>query len=73
MNPDDAPQVPGAMESAYKRRMRCVRMRAKFTSAPGGVDPQGNIIRPGDNLKAWLRGPDATIVFWARILMPFIR
>ena len=73
MNPGDTPRVPGAMESAYKRRLRCVRMRAKFTSAPGEVDPHSRIFRSGDNLKGWLRGPEATSVFWARILMPPIR
>ena len=29
MNPDDVPRVPSATESAYRRRIRCVRMRAR--------------------------------------------
>ena len=72
MSLDDVPRVPGAMESEYKRRMRCVRMRAKFASVPGDVDPQSRIFRSGDNLMEWPRGPEATSVFWDRILIPFI-
>ena len=73
MNPDDVPYVPSAMESAYRRRLRCVVMRSKFTQNPGEVCADSRIFLSDDTLKHWMRGPEATNVFCATVLMPFIR
>ena len=73
MNPDDVPHVPSATESAYKRRLRCVVMRSKFSQDPDEVCPGSRIYLAGDTLKDWIRGPEATSVFWVTVLMPFIR
>ena len=73
MNPDDVPHVPIAMESDFKRRLRCVVLRSKFTQGPGKVCPSDRTFLADDALKDWLRGPEATCVFWATVMMPFTR
>ena len=55
MNPGDMPHFPSAMESSYERRLRRVRMRARFTSLPTEVGPEGKnipIIRHSEGLGA---------------------
>ena len=56
MNSDDAPHVPSALDAAYSRRIRCVRMRAKFTATVAEIDPEGGFYQKGDTLKDWIRG-----------------
>ena len=73
MNPDDIPNVPSAMESAYERRLRCVVLRSKFTQDPAKVCQAERTYLADDTLKDWLRGPEASCVFWVTVLMPFIR
>ena len=56
MNPDDVPHVPIALDAAYSRRIRCVRMRAKFTANLEEIDPEGGVYQKDDTLKDWIRG-----------------
>ena len=73
MNPDDVPRVPSATESAYRRRIQCVRMRAWFSAKKELVDPASLVFQADDTLRDWLRGGKASIVFWSTILMPIVR
>ena len=73
MNPDDIPHVASAVESSYKRRLRCARMREMFTSIPSDVNQDEKIFLRDDALREWIRRPGATSAFRALILMPPIR
>ena len=73
MNPDDVPHAPSALDAAYSRRIRCVRMRAKFTATASEVDQRGGVYQKDDTLKDWIGGGEATSAFWTTVLMPFIR
>ena len=55
MNPDDIPHAPSAMGYSYKRRLRRVRMRERFTSLPTEANQEGGIFLPDDTLRAWIR------------------
>ena len=73
MNPGDVPHVPIATKSAYRRMIRCVRMRARFSAKKEVVGPAALISQAGDTLRDWLRGGVAAGVFRAIILMPIVR
>ena len=73
MNPDDVPHAPSALDAAYSRRIRCVRMRAKFTATASEVDQGGGVYQKDDSLGDWIGGGEATSAFWTTVLMPFIR
>ena len=73
MNPNDVPRVPSATESAFRRMVRCVRMRARFSAKKEVVGPAALIFQADDTLRDWFRGGEAASVFRATIIMPFIR
>ena len=73
MNPNDVPRVPSATESAFRRMVRCVRMRARFSAKKEVVGPAALIFQADDAHRDWLLGREAASVFWATVLMPFPR
>ena len=72
-HPDDVPYVPSADRPSYRRRLRCVRMRSKFSANPDESDPRDGVYLADDSIRDWLRSEEATSVFWTLILIPFIR
>ena len=72
MNLGDTPHVPCAMVSAFRRRLRCVAMRPKFTQNPGEMRDGSRIFLVDGALKDWIRGPEATSVLRAVALTSFI-
>ena len=55
MNHDDVPHAPVALDTEYSRRIRCVRMRAKFPSTLADIDPVGGVYQKDDTPKDWIR------------------
>ena len=73
MNPNDAPLVPNAMGNSYARRIRCVRLKSRFTFSEDAVDNDAQIYLADDMLKEWLATGEAASIFWTTALIPFIR
>ena len=73
MHPDDAPLVPNAMENSYARRIRCVRLKSRFTFSEDAVDKDAQIYLADDTLKEWLATGEAAPILWATALIPFTR
>ena len=48
-------------------------IRSKFTQDPPKVCAEKRTYLADDTLKDWMRVPEATSVFWATVMMPFIR
>ena len=63
----------GRSGKSYRRRIRCVRMRSRFTPSQDCVDLKNRVFFADDSIRDWIRGPEATCVIWARIFTPFIR
>lgn len=73
LNPGDVPRVQIATASAFSRRLRCVRMRARFSAKTEEIDPQSLISQPIEALRDWFRSGEASSVSRATILMPISR
>ena len=54
MNPDDAPYVPSAERNLYKRRLRCLRMRPKFSASQEESGPGNGIFLADDSIRDWV-------------------
>ena len=63
-NEKDIPYVESADEAAFARRLRCVRLFAKFTSDPNKVDVENCVFLGEPDLDEWLGSPEAGLVFW---------
>ena len=61
------------MVTSYRRMLRCVRMRSRFTPSQDGVGPESRVSLAYDSIGDWLRGPESTSVFRGRIFIPFVR
>ena len=48
-------------------------MRSRFTPSQDCVGPKDRASLANDSISDWIRGPEATCVFWTRIFMPLIR
>ena len=73
LNPDDVPHVQISSDAAFRRRLRCVRMRARFSANEADVGPKSPIFHAGDALREWIRIGEAASVFLATILIPRLR
>ena len=70
-NPDNAPNVPSAGQTSYRRRLRRERARSKLSANPEEPDHRDGVLLSDDTTRGWARSEEAASVI--RIHMPFIR